>query len=251
MRTRERIAVRPAYRTIADGVRRADRLFQIIQLLRGRRRALTASRLAEQLGVSERTIYRDIRDLAAAGTPIEGEAGVGYALRRDYDLPPLMFDGEEMEALVLGTRLAAAFGDEALVRPARSALSKIEAVLPDRLKTSRPPLFAPRTRAARTRSGALVSIRSAMTQKRKLRLRYQKEDGEESSRVIRPLGALFWGTSWTVAAWCELRSDFRNFRLDRMLEIHSMDETFADEPGRTLRDYFRALGDFAERLLDE
>jgi predicted DNA-binding transcriptional regulator YafY len=234
-------------------VRRADRLFQIIQLLRGRRRALTASRLAEQLGVSERTIYRDIRDLAAAGTPIEGEAGVGYALRRDYDLPPLMFDSEEMEALVLGTRLAAAFGDEALVLPARSALSKIEAVLPERLKSrsNRPLLFAPRTPAARTRSGALVSIRSALTEKRKLRLRYQNADGAESSRVVRPLGAFFWGASWTLAAWCELRNDFRNFRLDRMLEVEFTGESFADEPGRALRDYLRAIGDFAERLLDE
>jgi len=234
-------------------VRRADRLFQIIQWLRGRRRAVTAAWLAEQLGVSERTIYRDIRDLMASGTPIDGEAGVGYRLARDYDLPPLMFDPEELEALVLGARLAAAIGDESLVRPARSALSKVEAALPPHLRSrlSRPPLFAPRTAVARAGSSTLLSIRSAMGERRKLRLRYQNEKREESERVVRPLGAFFWGKSWTVAAWCELRNDFRNFRLDRIVDLTSTEETFEDEPGRRLRDYLRQIGDYAERILDD
>lgn len=214
---------------------------------------MTASALAGHLGVSERTVYRDIRDLMASGTPIEGEAGVGYTLRRDYDLPPLMFDAEELEALVLGARLVAALGDEALVRPARSAISKVESALPQRMRSSleRPPLFAPRTPRARIRSAALDRIRAAMTGKRKLRMHYQREDGEKSVRMVRPLGAFFWGTSWTVAAWCELRNDFRNFRLDRIYELELAEETFTDEPGRTLRDYLRGIGDFAERLLDE
>ena len=234
-------------------MRRADRLFQIIQWLRGRRRAVTAAWLAEQLGVSERTIYRDIRDLMASGTPIDGEAGVGYRLARDYDLPPLMFDPEELEALVLGARLAAAIGDESLVRPARSALSKVEAALPPRLrsKLSRPPLFAPRTKAARSGSEALLSMRSAMSERRKIRLRYQNEKGEESERIVWPLGAFFWGKSWTVAAWCELRNDFRNFRLDRIVDLTKTAERFKDEPGRRLRDYLRQIGDFAERILDD
>lgn len=233
-------------------MRRADRLFQIIQLLRRRRRAVTAAWLAEQLEVSERTIYRDIRDLVASGTPVEGEAGVGYTLR-DYDLPPLMFDAAEMEALVLGARLVAAYGDEALVGPARSVVSKIEMVLPERLRSSlaRPPLFAPRTPAGRASAGALVTVRAAMTSRQKLRLRYERGDGEETERVVRPLGAFFWGKSWTLTAWCELRDDFRNFRLDRMLEVTTTSETFTDEPGRTLRDYLRGIGEYAERLLDE
>ena len=233
-------------------MRRADRLFQIIQWLRGRRRAVTAAWLAEQLEVSERTVYRDIRDLIASGTPIDGEAGVGYRLSREYDLPPLMFDPEELEALVLGARLAAAIGDESLVRPARSALSKVEAALPPllRSKLSRPPLFAPRT-VARAGSEALLAVRSAMAERRKLRLRYQNEKGEESERVVRPLGAFFWGKSWTVAAWCELRSDFRNFRLDRIIGLTTTEEAFDDEPGRRLRDYLRQIGDFAERILDD
>jgi predicted DNA-binding transcriptional regulator YafY len=234
-------------------VRRADRLFQIIQWLRGRKRAVTAAWLAEQLEVSERTIYRDIRDLLASGTPIEGEAGVGYRLGRDYDLPPLMFDPDELEALVLGVRLAAAFGDEALVRPARSALSKVEAALPPHVRSrlNRPPLFVPRTLAARTGSSALLSLRSAMSERRKLLLRYRNDKDEESERVVWPLGAFFWGKSWTVAAWCELRNDFRNFRLDRILELQPTGETFPDEPGRRLRDYLRQIGEFAERLLDD
>jgi predicted DNA-binding transcriptional regulator YafY len=234
-------------------VRRADRLFQIIQWLRGRKRAVTARFLAEQLGVSERTIYRDIRDLMASGTPIDGEAGVGYRLAREYDLPPLMFDGEELEALVLGARMAAAFGDESLIRPARSALSKVEAALPQALRSrlSRPPLFAPRTAAARSDSAALLAVRQAMGERKKLRLRYQNEKGEDSDRVVRPLGAFFWGKTWTLAAWCELRNDFRNFRLDRIAELSATGEKFEDEPGRRLRDYLRQVGKFAERILDD
>jgi predicted DNA-binding transcriptional regulator YafY len=234
-------------------VRRADRLFQIIQLLRLRRRAVTASRIAEQLGVSERTIYRDVRDLIASGTPIEGEAGVGYTLRREYDLPPLMFDSEEIQALVVGTRIAAAFGDESLARAAGSALSKVESILPARLRSDllATPLFAPRTWASRASSEALVSLRAALGAKEKLRLRYQRGDGVETDRVVRPLGAFFWGKSWTLTAWSELRNDFRSFRLDRILEIASTGQRFEDEEGRTLRDFLRGIGADAERLLDE
>ena len=233
-------------------MRRADRLFHLIQLLRGRKRAVTASWLAEQLEVSERTVYRDVRDLIASGTPLEGEAGVGYKLRHDYDLPPLMFDGEEIEALVLGARIAAGVGDESLARAARSVLSKVEAVLPPamRPKLSESALFAPRTWAEAT-SDQLLSVRTAIAERTKLRLRYQRQDSEESTRVVRPRGAFYWGRSWTLTAWCELRDDFRNFRLDRIVELESMSEHFEQERGRTLRDYLATLGEHAERLLDE
>jgi len=222
-------------------VRRADRLFQIIQLLRGRRRAVTARWLAEQLEVSERTIYRDVRDLVASGTPIEGAAGVGYSLRRGYDLPPLMFDSEEIEALVLGARVVAAFGDEKLARAARSIVSKVEAVLPKRLKPklAESTLFVPRTGEAREE---LLAVRVAMQARQKLRIRYVKEDGDTTERVIRPLGAFFWGRRWTVTAWCELRDGFRNFRLDRMHDIEPTGETFVDEPARSLKDYLVLMG---------
>jgi predicted DNA-binding transcriptional regulator YafY len=232
-------------------VRRADRLFQIIQLLRGRRRPLTARAIAEDLAVSERTVYRDVRDLVASGTPIEGEAGVGYALRREYDLPPLMFEAEELEALALGARAAQAFADEALARSAGRALSKIEAVLPKHLRErlAAAPLYAPRTGAGQLRLEALEIVRGALAGRRRLALGYRRGDGVASERVVRPLGAFFWGRSWTLAAWCELRQDFRNFRLDRIERI-TPGEPFQEEPGRSLRDYLRQIGPDAERLLD-
>jgi predicted DNA-binding transcriptional regulator YafY len=232
-------------------VRRADRLFQIIQRLRGRRRAVTAAELAEDLGVSDRTIYRDIRDLVAAGTPIDGEAGIGYALKREYDLPPLMFDADELEALALGSRIAASFGDDAMGRAAETALSKIESVLPPRLRErlKGSPLYSPRIGAGRSSSYTLAAVRAALTARRRLRLRYRRGDGETTDRVVRPVGAFFWGRVWTLAAWCELRGDFRNFRLDRVERIEP-GEPFEEEAGRTLRDYLRSIGPAAERLLD-
>jgi len=226
-------------------VRRADRLFSIIQLLRGRRRAVTARWLAEQLEVSERTIYRDIRDLVANGTPIEGEAGVGYSLRRGYDLPPLMFDEDEIEALVLGARVVAAFGDEKLARAARSIVSKVENVLPARLKPriAATQLYVPRIGGSPPH---LEAVRAAMQDRQKLSITYVKEDGDASTRVIRPLGAFFWGRQWTVTAWCELREDFRNFRLDRMEAIEPTGEHFEDEPDRSLDDYLATIGAHAD-----
>lgn len=230
-------------------MRRADRLFQIIQLLRGRRRAVTARWLAERLEVSERTIYRDIRDLVSTGTPIEGEAGVGYTLRSGYDLPPLMFDEEELEALVLGARVAAAFGDERLARAAERALSKVTAVLPRGLaeKLRAAALFAPRFPRAANES--LGVVRAAINDRRRLRMRYERADGDLRVRTVRPLAAFFWGSSWTVTAWCELRDDFRTFRLDRMREIE-LGEPFLEEPGKTLHDYVLTLGPDAHGMLD-
>jgi len=226
-------------------VRRAHRLFSIIQLLRGRRRAVTARWLAEQLEVSERTIYRDIRDLVANGTPIEGEAGVGYSLRRGYDLPPLMFDEDEIEALVLGARVVAAFGDEKLARAARSIVSKVQNVLPERLKPrlAASQLYVPRLGDSPPH---LETVRLAMQAREKLRITYVKEGGDGSERVIRPLGAFFWGRRWTVTAWCELRDDFRNFRLDRVEAIEPIGEHFEDEPSRSLNDYLASIGAHAD-----
>jgi len=232
-------------------MRRADRLFQIIQLIRGRRRAVTAAWLAEQLGVSERTVYRDVRDLIATGTPIEGEAGVGYTIRREYDLPPLMFDSEEIEALALGARVVAAFGDDGLARAAGSALSKVESVLPAglRARLDQAALFAPRTWRAELVSDTLLEVRAALAERRKLRLDYESREAARSDRVVRPLGAFFWGRLWTLTAWCELRSDFRSFRLDRIHSLETLEDRFEEEPGRTLRDYLRQLGSHAEELL--
>jgi len=232
-------------------MRRADRLFQIIQLLRRRRTTATARTIAERLGVSERTIYRDVRDLVLAGTPIDGEAGVGYRIRPGYDLPPLMFDRDEIQALVLGARIVRQFGDPALARASESILHKVAAVLPGNLAPllAETPLFVPPIGAARSRD-ALALAREALVERRKLRINYANAGGEQTQRTVRPLGVFFWGRVWTLAAWCELRTDFRNFRLDRVSAPTLLDERFDDEAGKTLRDLLARYGPDAVKLLD-
>ncbi len=220
-------------------MRRADRLFQVIQLLR-RRHVLTAAAIARELEVSERTVYRDIADLVRSGVPIAGEAGVGYTLRRGFDLPPLMFTEEEIEALVLGTRVVSSWADEGLAKAAESALARIEAALPDRLKArltgSR--LFAPAFHVPQGVASALAELRPAIDERRKADLHYIDVNGAETRRVVRPLGLFFWGNKWTLTAWCELREDFRDFRLDRIGTMELLDERFDPEPGKTIEDFF-------------
>ena len=212
---------------------------------------MTAAQIADKMEISERTVYRDIRDLILAGTPIDGEAGIGYRLRPGYDLPPLMFDREEIQALVLGARIVRQFGDPALARASESILSKVAAVLPKDLAPllADTHLYVPNTRS-RTRSAmGLAVAREALVAQRRIRLKYANEKGEETERDVRPLGVFFWGKTWTLAAWCELRTGFRNFRLDRMTAA-TLGERFEEEPGRTLRDMLQQYGDAAVRLLD-
>ena len=232
-------------------MRRADRLFQIVNVLRRRRAATTAAHLAERLGVSERTVYRDIRDLTLAGTPIDGEAGVGYRLRPGYDLPPLMFDREEIQALVLGARIVRQVGDPALVRASESILSKVAAVLPKDLEPllADARLFVGNTAGLARSAAGLAVVREALVAQRRMHLTYANERGEETERTVRPLGVFFWGRVWTLAAWCELRSGFRNFRLDRVGEA-TLRDRFEEEAGRTLRDMLAQYGPAAVKLLD-
>jgi predicted DNA-binding transcriptional regulator YafY len=232
-------------------MRRADRLFRVVQLLRRRRTIVTAKQIAEKLEISERTVYRDVRDLIASGTPIDGEAGVGYRLRPGYDLPPLMFDREEIQALVLGARIVAQFGDPALARASESILGKVAGVLPKELEPllADTRLFVPNRRSNARSSAGLAVAREALVAQRRLHLKYANEKGEESERAVRPLGVFFWGKTWTLAAWCELRIGFRNFRLDRISNA-TLGERFDDEPGRTLRDMLQQYGPAAVKLLD-
>ncbi|MBZ5555871.1 MAG: YafY family transcriptional regulator [Acidobacteriia bacterium] len=233
-------------------MRRADRLFQIIQLLRRRRTATTATHIAGRLGVSERTVYRDIRDLVLAGTPIDGEAGVGYRIRPGYDLPPLMFDRDEIQALVLGARIVRQFGDPALARASETILNKVAAVIPKNLAPllSDTRLFVPSMLSGGKSADALSLAREALIERRKLRLTYASAKGDGTERTVRPLGIFFWGRTWTLAAWCELRNDFRNFRLDRVSRSSMLDTTFEDEAGKTLKDLLTKYGPDAVRLLD-
>jgi len=224
-------------------MRRADRLFQIVQLLRARP-VSTADRLAQQLEVTPRTIYRDIQDLVRSGVPIEGEAGVGYALR-NFDLPPLMFTHEEIEALVLGARVVESWSDAALARAATSALNKVEVVLPARLKSrvAKTRLFAPAFHVPARMLAGLEPLRAALVSRQKVHFAYTRPDGMRSERTVRPLALFFWGSTWSMTGWCELRTDFRSFRLDRIEHLAVLDERFEAEPGRTLEDYFQHLDD--------
>lgn len=222
-------------------MRRADRLFLLIHALRGRRSALTAQRLAETLAVSLRTVYRDVADLQRSGVPIEGEAGVGYMLRKGSDIPPLMFTADELEALVVGTRFVRAFGGVRLGREAAAALLKIEAVLPPELRerSERTRIFAPEVDRLEN-SGLIDDLHAAVTSAQVLRMRYRDNDARASEREIEPLCLAFWGGSWTLGAWCRLRADFRNFRPDRIVDYSPTGETFVESRERGLAAYLRA-----------
>jgi predicted DNA-binding transcriptional regulator YafY len=229
-------------------MRRADRLFLLIQALRGRR-VVTAHRLAELLEVSERTVYRDVRDLQLSGIPIEGEAGVGYVLRRGADVPPLMFTRNELEALVVGARLVEAWTGSRLARSARQALTKIEAVLPEALREprERSRLYAPALERHSVVGGRIDQLHEAIEQRRVLELEYRDESGDASHRCIRPLCLAFWGAVWTLGAWCELRRDFRSFRLDRIGDLRVVGRSFEEDAEISLAGYLRAVGANPER----
>ena len=223
-------------------MRRADRLFQLVQLVRGRRLS-TADYLAQRLEVSPRTVYRDVADLQAQGVPIEGEAGVGYRMRAGFDMPPLMFTKDEAQALVAAVRIAQPRLDAALARQAEGALSKILAVLPSASRAAAESLaiYAPPvSQDGRTRAH-LETLRVAAESRHTVRLRYLDLKDQLTDRLVRPLGCFYWGEVWTLAAWCEAREDFRNFRVDRVQELGVLDQRFRDEPGKTLADLFRAV----------
>ena len=214
--------------------RRADRLFQIIQLLRSGR-LTTARDLANNLEVSARTIYRDIRDLMSSGVPIEGEAGVGYLMREGFDLPPLMFARDELQALLVGARMLRAWADPGLARAVDSALEKIRHVLPDEISDKWGiPVYAPGIQLHSR--DFLGPVREAVESRQKLKLEYERADQKVSHRLVRPLGLLFWGRTWTLVAWCEKRDDFRQFRIDRILRL-SLDAYFEEEAGRRMEDF--------------
>jgi predicted DNA-binding transcriptional regulator YafY len=226
-------------------MRRADRLFEIIQWLRSRR-ITTALWLAEKLEVSERTIYRDIRDLMTSGVPIDGEAGVGYALRKGFDLPPLMFTQEELAALSLGARIVRSWADPQLADAAERVLSKIEVVLPSELKEriERTHLYSPMVRLNPEVAEVLAKIRMAIDQQYKVSFAYQREDRQQSHRTVWPLGLFFWGTVWTLGGWCELRNGFRNFRLDRMGEVQQLNKSYPKVEGRNLNDMIKEFYEY-------
>lgn len=227
-------------------MRRADRLFQLVQLIRGRRLS-TAAYLAERLAVAPRTIYRDVADLQHQGVPIEGEAGVGYRLGSGFDLPPLMFTENEAKALVAAVRVAQIGLDAGLAAGAEAALSKILSVLPAaaRAAAESQAVYAPLNVMtgldAHTRQ-RLQELREAVQAQRKVQFTYRDLQNKTSQRTVRPLGCFYWGKVWTLTAWCEARGDFRNFRIDRIQGFELLAERFKQEAGKTLADFLRTLG---------
>ena len=221
-------------------MRRADRLFEIIQILRSKR-LVRAKDFAEKLEVSERTIYRDVADLVATGVPIDGEAGVGYVLRGGFDLPPLMFKEQEIEALILGARIVESWADPELAEAAGNVISKVEAVLPERLQRhmNETALLAPSQHYFEPIEFELGALRRALRRKCKVHFCYSDAEARASERTVRPLGLAFFGPVWLLAAWCELRQDFRSFRLDRMRAFAVLEDTFRDERGKTLHDLLK------------
>lgn len=223
-------------------MRRADRLFRIVQHLRGGR-LVTAQDLAERLEVSRRTIYRDIADLIGSGVPVEGEAGVGYVMRAGFELPPLMFTQDEVVALVAGARLVRAWGGAAMAVAAQEALVKIEAVLPAaaRAKAAQVQVHALSAPEMTGELRALLDRLNAMIAEReRAGIGYCDEAGRHSRRTIRPLGLFFWGKVWTLVAWCELRDDFRMFRVDRIAAA-TAEGRFRDERGKSLGAFYARM----------
>jgi predicted DNA-binding transcriptional regulator YafY len=220
-------------------MRRADRLFRLVQLLRGRRLS-TAAWLAAKLEVSARTVYRDVADLQAQGVPIDGEAGVGYRLLAGFDLPPLMFTTLEAQALVACVRIAQTRFDRSLAIAAEDALGKIVGVLPlaARAAAEALPFYAAPWIEAAT-GDRLGQLRDAASAHRKIRFDYADAQGTPSTRIVRPLACFHWESVWTLAAWCEQRVAFRSFRVDRMRMLDVLDDVFRDEAGRTLPDFLR------------
>jgi predicted DNA-binding transcriptional regulator YafY len=221
---------------------RNDRLFALAALLRGQR-VRTAAELAQALGVSVRTLYRDVEALRRMGVPVDGEAGVGYRLAAEGDLPAVAFTGDELAALALGARMVATWSDPELAAAARSAVARIEAALPAGLRSTLlgAPLYASE-HVAPSPPPRLGTVRAAVFSGRFLDIDYVDGAGQASSRLVRPLTLHFWGSVWTLGAWCELRSAFRAFRVDRIRHA-TTGPPFPDEPGRGRADLFDHVRD--------
>lgn len=217
-------------------MRRADRLFQIIQILRRSQRPVTARQLAAELEISQRSVYRDVADLIGQRVPIVGEAGMGYVLERHFDMPPLMLTAEELEAAVLGAQWVAQRGDAALARAAHDLIAKIAAIVPAHLQSfiTEPSMGVPPHLTTAPDGLDIALTRTWIRSGRKLRLVYRDEQSRETERVVWPTIIGYADTVRLLAAWCEMREAFRFFRTDRILAAEFLDEAFDCHP-RTLR----------------
>jgi len=213
---------------------KAERLFQLVMLLRSRRTAVTAETIAETMGVSVRTVYRDVQSLALSGVPVEGEPGVGYMIRPGNHLPPLIFTPEELQALMVGSRMVQAFTDQDLAQGARSAELKIRSILTEPLQrhAERQPYRIPILDSDDGLREVHGKLRRACEQRQKIRAVYLDEKQQKTERIVWPLGMIGWTGKWTLLAWCELRRTYRNFRFDRFEALEPLEEYF--EPTDTI-----------------
>ena len=211
-------------------MRRADRLLRVIQVLRRHRRPITGQTMAQELEISLRTLYRDIADLITDGVPIRGEAGVGYVLGEGYDLPPLMFKTDELEAVMLGLRWVQKRGDPDLARAAADTAAKIGTVLPAHLRPFLydSPLIAPPSFKGNPDNIDVATLRKAIRDQHKVTIHYRAEDGTETKRTIWPIGISYFDANRLIIAWCELRIGFRSFRTDRVITMEVLKDKYVE-----------------------
>lgn len=225
-------------------MRKADRLFQIVQILRRASRPVTADAIAEELETSKRSVYRDMAALIGQRVPIRGEAGIGYVLDGGFDLPPLMLTADEIDAVALGAQWVAGHADPALARAARDVLAKVAAVLPEEMRgfledpSARTP---PAWDSAADRVDA-AQLRSAIRAARKIAIRYTDPSGTQTERTVWPLVVGYLDTVRVLIGWCELRQDFRSFRLDRIVEVDFLEARIPADPATMRRKWRASLG---------
>lgn len=222
---------------------KSERLFQLVTLLRSRRTAITAEAIAEAMQVSVRTVYRDVQALTLSGVPIEGEPGVGYLIRPGQHLPPLMFTADELQALIVGSRMVQAFTDKDLARGARSAELKIRSILTEPLQrhAEQQPYRIPILESDDGLREVHGKLRRACEQLQKVRAVYLDEKQEKTERIIWPLGMIGWTGKWTLLAWCELRRDYRNFRFDRFETLEQLEEQFKPSDDISIAHYLKSV----------
>jgi predicted DNA-binding transcriptional regulator YafY len=232
---------------------RSGRLLALLQALRRHRRAVSGLTLAQELGISIRTLYRDIAELQAQGAMIEGAPGIGYVMQSGFMLPPLMFQEEELEALTLGLRWVADLGEQGLSLSARDAMAKIAAVLPESLRRELEASAMLVGNGGGTRAMPIESapLRAAIRSESKLRLSYRDTTGKISRRIVWPFALVYFEQSRVLSAWCELRSDFRNFRSDRILKAERLDEPYPGGRRALLQEWQRRIRASDRSILPE
>jgi predicted DNA-binding transcriptional regulator YafY len=220
-------------------MRRSDRLFDIIQRLRTAPQPTTAAALAGELEVTVRTVYRDIATLQARRVPIEGAPGIGYVLRKSFDLPPLNFTIDEIEAIAVGARMVHRLKDPKLQAAAQSVLAKVTVAVPERLRPhiADAPIYVSPGMTAEAQGADLAEVRAAIRDSRKLYIAYADEQGRRTNRTIWPIAMAYYVDVTLVGAWCELRADYRNFRVERIASSRVLEEHFDQDNGRLFREW--------------